>query len=104
MLVSPKPWRAEQLRALLHADAVVGDGQRPVRRLVRHGDAHGARLRVAHGVADRFLGDAQQLVLVLGAAGRWPMPPPSKVQVTPPGTVERSASWRSAISSPARRV
>ena len=26
------------------------------------------------------------------------------MHVTPPGTVERSASWRSASSSPARRV
>jgi hypothetical protein len=38
----------------------------PVRTLLGHGDAHAVRPRVAHGVADRFLRDAQQLVLVLG--------------------------------------
>ncbi len=37
-----------------------------MRGLVHHGDLHRARVRVADGVAHRFLGNAQQLVLMLG--------------------------------------
>ena len=49
---------------LLHAYAVVGDSEFPVGLSVRHGDAHGVWPAVAYGIADRFLGDAQELVLV----------------------------------------
>jgi len=88
---------------LVHPYAVVGDRELPVGGLIGHGDAHEVRVGVPHRVAHGLLRDAQQLVLVFRAqAGRDAAP--SKVQVTPPGTVERSASWRSAISSPGRAV
>src|SRR5580700_3798875 len=59
-----------RLRLLVHANAVVRDGQRPMRRLINHGDTHYARVGVSHGIAHRLLRNAQQLVFVLGTKAR----------------------------------
>src|SRR6516165_4221752 len=61
-----KPLLRRELRTMLHAGTVIGHGEFPVPGLIGHGDAHGLRPRMAHRIADRFLRNAQQLVLMLG--------------------------------------
>src|SRR5579875_712195 len=53
------------LGPLLHAAAVVRDGEQPVAGLAGERDADVARPRVAHGIAHGLLRDAQQLVVML---------------------------------------
>src|SRR5579884_2708449 len=60
-----EPLLCGALGPLLHPAAVIGDGEEPVARLAREGDADVPRPRVADGVAHRFLRDAQQLMIVL---------------------------------------
>src|SRR5580700_10626089 len=61
---------SRRLRLRVHSNAVVRDGQRPMRRLINHGDTHYARMGMSHGVAHCLLGNAQQLVFVFGTKAR----------------------------------
>jgi hypothetical protein len=61
---------ARPIDMVFHADPIVADVQHPVGGLVGEGDAHDARVSVPYGIAYRFLGNAQHLVLVLGAQTR----------------------------------
>src|SRR6185437_15247892 len=60
----PESFAGVQLRMLFHPNTIVRDSQLPIGVGVGHGDMYITRPAVAHGVADRFLGNSQQLMLV----------------------------------------
>jgi len=61
---------SSQLGVLFHTHAIIRDSQQPVSWFVSHSDAHVRGARMPHCVTERFLGNAQQFVFVLGFQAR----------------------------------